>query len=201
MFVAVLNGILMGLILSTLCGPIFFMLINLGVSSSLKSVFYLAFGVFVSDAITIFLLLSAAIGSVSELKHLEFLFYVGGAILIYFGIRNLIKEPVIMDQIEVSQKTLNKLFLKGFMINSLNPTILFFWLGAMILAFNSYHNDKNLVIAHFISGLSVTLLTDCIKGYSAFHLKKYIKPNFLKIFNRISGIIIIALGFKLIFFH
>ena len=201
MFVAVLNGILMGLILSTLCGPIFFMLINLGVTSSLKSVFYLAFGVFLSDVIAIFLLLNAALGSISHIKNLEILFYVGGSVLIYFGFRNLTKSPVIIEQAEVSQKNLYKLFIKGFMINSLNPTILFFWFGAMMLAFNTYHNDRGLVITHFISGLSVGLFTDCMKGYSAFHLKKYVKPSFLNVLNKISGIIIIGFGLKLIFFH
>lgn len=201
MFEAVSQGIMMGLILSTFCGPIFFMLITLGISSTLKSVFYLSFGVFLSDAITIFLLLYVALGSISELKHLEILYYIGGTILVYFGVRNFIKEPVIIQQSDVSQKSLNKLFLKGFIINSLNPTILFFWFGAMMLAFSSYHNDKSLVLTHFISGLGVTLLTDCLKGYSAFHLKKYIKPSFLKMLNKISGIIIIGFGLKLIFFH
>jgi threonine/homoserine/homoserine lactone efflux protein len=177
------------------------MIINLGLSGTLKSVFYLAFGVFLSDVIIIFLLLYVALGSISELKSLEILYYVGGTILIYFGIRNLIKAPVIVEQIEVSQKNLNKLFMRGFMINSLNPTILFFWFGAMMLAFSTYHNDKSLVLTHFISGLSVSLSTDCMKGYSAFHLKKYVKPSFLKVLNKISGLIIIGFGLKLIFFH
>ena len=201
MYEAVFQGIIMGLILSTFCGPIFFMLINLGISSSLRSVFYLSFGVFLSDAITILLLLYVALGAVSELKHLEILYYIGGAILIYFGVRNLTKEAVIDRQANVSQKDLNTIFLKGFMINSLNPTILFFWFGAMMLAFSSYHNDRNLVLTHFISGLGVTLLTDCMKGYSAFHLKKYVTPSFLKVLHKISGIIIIGFGLKLIFFH
>jgi threonine/homoserine/homoserine lactone efflux protein len=201
MYAAIFQGVIMGLILSTFCGPIFFMLINLGIRSTLKSVFYLAFGVFVSDAITIFLLLYVALGSISEFKHIEILYYIGGAVLIYFGVKNLIKEPVIIEQTEVSQKTLNTIFIKGFMINSLNPTILFFWFGAMMLAFSTYHNDKNLVLTQFITGLIITLLTDCMKGYSAFHLKKYIKPSFLKVLNKISGVIIIGFGLKLIFFH
>ena len=191
----------MGLLLSTFCGPIFFMIINLGITSTLRSVFYLAFGVFVSDFIIIFLLLYVALGSVSELKNLDILYYFGGAVLIYFGIRNLFTSPVIMEQVEVSQKNLNKLFIKGFMINSLNPTILFFWFGAMMLAFSTYHNDKTLVLTQFISGLCVSLSTDCLKGFSAFRLKKYVKPAFLKMLNKISGLIIIGFGLKLIFFH
>jgi threonine/homoserine/homoserine lactone efflux protein len=198
---AVLQGVIMGLILSTFCGPIFFMLINLGVTSSLKSVFYLAIGAFLSDLLIVLILLYVALGNVSELKQLEVLYYIGGAVLLYFGVKNLFTTPVIVQQTEMSQKELNRIFFKGFMINSFNPNILFFWFGTMMLAFSTYHNDKNLVLAQFVSGLSVSLCTDCLKGYSAFHLKKYIKPSFLKVLNKISGLIIIGFGLKLIFFH
>lgn len=201
MFDAVFQGVIMGLILSTFCGPIFFMLINLGITSSVKSVFYLAFGAFLSDLIIILLLLYVALGAISELKHLEFLYYTGGAILVYFGIRNLLTQPLILEQTDTSQTNLNKIFLRGFMVNSFNPNIFFFWFGTMMLAFSTYHNDKGLVLTHFISGLSASFCTDFLKGYSAFHLKKYVKPTFLKVLNKISGLIIIGFGLKLIFLH
>ena len=199
---AVFQGCIMGLILSTFCGPIFFMLINLGISSTIKSVFYLAFGVFLSDLIIILVLLYLALGAVSESKYLEIMYYVGGSILVYFGIRNLFSTPVMQKQNEnVSQKELNKLFLEGFMVNSFNPNIFFFWFGTMIFAFDTYHNDKNLVLTHFISGLSVSFCTDFLKGFSAFHLKKHITPILLKGLNILSGLIIIGFGLKLIFWH
>ncbi len=198
---AVLQGMVMGLILSTFCGPIFFMLINTGITSSIRSVFYLAFGAFLSDLLIILILLYVALGSIAESKYLETLYYIGGSILIYFGIRNLLTKPKILEQSDASQKDLNKIFLKGFMINSFNPNIFFFWFGTMMLAFSTYHNDKDLVLTHFISGLSVSFCTDFLKGFSAFHLKKYVKPTFLNVLNIISGLIIIAFGLKLIFWH
>lgn len=198
---AVLQGMVMGLILSTFCGPIFFMLINLGISSSVRSVFYLALGAFLSDLIIILVLLYVALGAISKLEHLELLYYIGGAILIYFGIRNLLSQPTTLEQNDSSQNDLNRIFLKGFMVNSFNPNIFFFWFGTMMLAFSTYHNDKNLVLTHFISGLSVSFCTDFLKGYSAFHLKRYVKPPFLKVLNKMSGLIIIGFGLKLIFFH
>ena len=198
---AVLQGMLMGLILSTFCGPIFFMLINLGLTSSIKSVFYLAFGAFLSDLLIILILLYIALGSIAESQYLNVFYYVGGGILVYFGIRNLLSQPSTLEQNELSQKDLNKVFLKGFMINSLNPNIFFFWFGTMMIAFNTYHNNKDFVLTHFISGLSVSFCTDFLKGFSAFHLKKYVKPGFLKVLNKFSGIIIIGFGLKLMFFH
>lgn len=198
---AVIQGMLMGLFLSTFCGPIFFMLINLGLTSSIKSVFYLAFGAFLSDLLIILTLLYIALGSIAESQYLNVFYYIGGGILVYFGIRNLLSNPAVLEQNEASQKDLNKLFLKGFMINSLNPNIFFFWFGTMMLAFNTYHNDKDLVLTHFISGLSVSFCTDFLKGFSAFHLKKYVGPKFLKVLSKFSGIVIIGFGLKLIFFH
>lgn len=199
---AVLQGIVMGLILSTFCGPIFFMLINTGITGSVKSVFYLAFGAFLSDLIIILVLLYLALGAISKSGYLEVMYYIGGSILVYFGIRNLMSTPVMQEQSEnVSQKELNKIFMKGFMINSFNPNIFFFWFGTMMLAFDTYHNDKDLVLTHFISGLSVSFCIDFLKGFSAFHLKKYVTPFLLKGLNILSGIIIIAFGLKLVFFH
>lgn len=198
---AILQGVLMGLVLSTFCGPIFFMLINLGVTSSLKSVFYLAFGTFLSDLLIIFLLFYLFLGSVTDINQIGVLRYVGGGVLIYFGMRNLLNTPVIEQQTEISKKELNRIFLKGFMINSFNPNILFFWFGTMVAAFSTYNNNKHFVLIHFISGLSVSFMTDCLKGFSAFHLKRFIKPMFLKVLNKISGLIIIGFGLKLIFFY
>lgn len=199
---AVLQGILMGLILSTLCGPIFFMLIDLGINGTVKSVFYLALSVFVCDAIIVFFLLFAAVHLVSNLKHLDVIYYVGGIILIYFGTRNLIKKTALSVQHDkVDRKHLNTLILKGFFINLLNPNILFFWFGALTLALNTYHYEKKLVAVHFASGLSISFLTDFFKGYSAFHLRRYITPGLVKFLNKLSGVVIIGFGLKLIFFH
>ncbi len=199
---AVLQGMLMGLILSTFCGPIFFMLIDLGISGTVKSVFYLAASVFLCDALIVFFLLFVALSFVSNLKSLEMLYYIGGSVLIYFGIRNILKKTQIAEQHEeFDQKRLNKILLKGFVVNLLNPNILFFWFGAITLALSTYHNDKKLVIVHFICGLTVSFLTDFLKGFSAFHLKQYIKPPLVKFLNKLSGIIIIFFGLKLIFFH
>jgi len=198
---AIFQGILMGLILSTFCGPIFFMLINLGVSGNIKSVLYLSLGVFASDIIITSLLLFVAIGNITELKYLEPLYYVGGGFLIYFGIRNLIKGPTKSEGNEVSKKDLNKLFAKGFIINSFNPNIFFFWFGSMMVCYNTYHQNKDLVMIHFIFGLLITVVTDFLKGYLAFYLKKFITPPVLKSLNILSGIIIIGFGVKLIFWH
>lgn len=198
---AILQGIIMGLILSTFCGPIFFMLINLGVSGNVKSVLYLSLGVFVSDIIITSLLLFVAIGNITELKYLEPLYYVGGGVLIFFGIRNLIKGPTKAEGNDVSKKDLNKLFVRGFVINSFNPNVFFFWFGSMMVCYNTYHQNKNLVMIHFIFGLLITVITDFLKGYLAFHLKKFVTPQILKILNILSGLIIIGFGLKLIFLH
>lgn len=198
---AILQGIIMGLILSTFCGPIFFMVINLGVTGNLKSVLYLCLGVFVSDIIITMSLLYLAIGNIKELKYLEPLYYLGGATLIFFGIRNWIKGPTKAEGNEISKKDLNKLFTKGFFVNAFNPNVFFFWFGSMMVCYNTYQQDKNLVLIHFVFGLLITLITDFGKGYLAFHMKKFVTPQILYYLNILSGVIIIGFGLKLIFWH
>lgn len=202
MIEAVLQGILMGLVLSTFCGPIFFMLLDLGINSTVKAVFFLAFSVFICDALIISVLLLVTMTFLPSAENLSVFYWVGGSILIYFGIRHLMKKPLNSDPTAtVGTEEIRKIVIKGFAINLFNPNILLFWFGGITLALQTYNNDKNLVLVYFAAGLSTSFLTDFLKGFTAFHLKKFIGPTFIKYLNLASGIIIIGFGLKLMFFH
>jgi threonine/homoserine/homoserine lactone efflux protein len=199
---AVLQGALMGLILSAFCGPIFFMIIDLGINSSVKAVFYLAFSVFVCDLLIIGILIVVTINLLPSKENLNVFYWIGGSILVYFGVRHLLRKPTIGNSdLAISKQDLRKVIIKGFAINLLNPNILLFWFGAITLALETYDNSKSLVGIHFTAGLLVSFSMDFLKGYSAFHLKQFIRPNLIKYLNVVSGIIIIGFGLKLIFFH
>ncbi|MGB3949056.1 MAG: LysE family transporter [Bacteroidia bacterium] len=198
---AVLQGVMMGLFLSTFCGPIFFMLINLGLTSSIKSVFYLALGTFLSDLIIIFSLLYVILGSITNLEGVQILKYIGGTLLIYFGLRNFFSQSITLESNKNADNNFKKIFLQGFIVNSLNPNILLFWFSTMMVALGTYKSNKELVLTHFLSGLIVSFGIDFLKGYSAFHLKKYITPTILKALNIFSGVVLIGFGLKLIFLH
>ncbi|MES2798927.1 MAG: LysE family transporter [Bacteroidota bacterium] len=198
---AILQGAVLGLVLATFCGPIFFMIIDLGLTSSIKSVFYLALSVVLCDVILVFSLIFLAITLKPSPAVLEPIYYLGGGLLLIFGIKNLFAKPTISEEKIEDKNALQKIFVKGFFINAFNPNVFLFWFSAVSLAMNTFHQQKELVTAHFTAGLLVSFTTDFLKGFFAFKLKHLIKPSFINILNKFSGLVLIGFGIKLIFFH
>jgi len=198
---AIVQGILTGLVLSTFMGPIFFMLIDLGINSSIRAVAYLAFGTFISDLFTVLMIYFVAGKLISSTTHLDYLYIIGGLVLTSIGLLHLFRKPKQTLKQEINKKNLLKIFVRGFLINSSNPNVFFFWFGAIMVAVQHYGNSTSLVLTHFISALAVVLTTDFAKGYSASLLKPHINDKILAWLGKASGIILIYFGVKLMFFH
>src|SRR4051812_7644417 len=110
MQVAIWQGILTGLVLATFIGPIFFAVVDLGFKGNIKGAAYLAFGTFVSDALTILFIYALAKNVAPDSKLLQVMYIVGGGILVLLGLQNLFKTKPVEASIEVDRKSLNKLF-------------------------------------------------------------------------------------------
>ncbi len=201
MFEAVWQGLLTGLFLSTFTGPIFFMLLNLGINSTVRAVAYLALGTFVSDMLTVFLLYLAAGKFAEGAVNLHYLYIAGGLVLIAIGLNTLFGKLPKHTNEGQGHTGYRKVFMKGFMINSTNPNVFFFWFGAVMLAVKTYHNNTAQVLTHFGVALSIVFSTDFLKGYAASLLKPYITENLMFILSRFSGLVIIFFGVKLMLFH
>ena len=201
MELAIWQGILTGLVLATFIGPIFFAVVDLGFKGNIRGAAYLAFGTFVSDALTVLFIYSVAKKVDPDSMLLQAMYIAGGGILILLGLKSLIRGRELEASIEVDQKSLNKLFAKGFLINSTNPNVFFFWFGAVMGAIHSYQNKAHLVLIHFLMALLVVFSTDFLKGYSASLLRSYVRDHTLTHLSRLSGVILIYFGVRLMIFH
>jgi threonine/homoserine/homoserine lactone efflux protein len=89
---------------------------------------------------------------------------------------------------------------KGFMMNTLNPFVLIFWLGLGVAG--ALHNGairSSREQALFFSMVIITVFgTDLLKAFLASRLKKLLTAQFLLWLNRISGIGLILFGIRLI---
>jgi len=198
---AIWQGILTGLVLSTFVGPIFFGVVDLGLKGHTKGAAYLAFGTFVSDILTVLLIYLVA-GSINRSSVvLQGMYWAGGILLVGLGLQNLLKAKTNEQQVSMDQTNLWKLFAKGFLINGSNPNVFFFWFGAVMVAVHTYQNHAQLVLIHFLSALLVVFSTDFLKGYGASLLRPYIRHEMLVYLARLSGLILIYFGIKLMFFH
>lgn len=129
---AFLNGIALGFLLAAMVGPVFFALIQLSISKGFEAGAMLAAGVLVSDFIFI---LIAWLGNEAIQNNLylkQTLGLAGGLLLITSGILSLTRKSAAAANkpaLQITAKNPVNIFLKGFLLNSLNPFVLFFWLG------------------------------------------------------------------------
>lgn len=192
------SGITFGLGLAFMLGPVFFTLLQTSIQEGFKAGLSFAFGVFSSDA----LLIIVCYFSASQLDllsgHKQELGITGGAVLIGFGLVQLIRKPRIKD-VQDSRKAVHAHYLlKGFMLNTLNPMVLLFWLSVVgIVAMRKHYTAVDESV-FFCSVLGTVLSTDVLKCYLANRLKRVMTPKIVHRLNLITGIILLGFGVELI---
>lgn len=198
----ILHAIALGLLLSIMIGPVFFLLINTSIKKGFKPAVYLAAGVALSDCIYILIAYFGSELIVSLNKNNSTIGLIGGIILIVFGVVSILKK-VELDPEEIKLPDDSKTLLidtgKGFIMNALNPFVFVFWMGA-ITALNAGKAVEHSYAIIFFTLVIVTVFsTDLLKAYLASKLKKLLTPAFLNWMNRASGFALICYGIKLIY--
>jgi len=203
MFNQIIEGIGLGLIMALMIGPVFFMLINISIKNGFRSAVYFAFGVMLSDAffITIIEFSKSLVGVINENRYWVAL--VGGVVLIAFGLSSIIKKVKDPKDIKI-ESDIGKLDLfleaiKGFVMNSLNPFVLLFWLSISTTLVVSQPSNLRDTVIFFSSTLATIFITDLLKGAMAISLKKVMTVRFISILNKVSGAGLILFGFRLFY--
>lgn len=199
---AIVSGMILGVVLAFLIGPVFFLLLDTSIKKGFKVAAYLALGVMLSDAFFIIITYfsSSAIQFMQDFK--TEIGIGGGVLLIIFGALNFFKKPHIKaTELDLADDR-RSLWIdtsKGFMMNLLNPFTLLFWIGVsggVAVKFQS--SDMHTVI--FYSMVLATVLgTDLLKAWLAAKLKRFLKPGVLVWVNKISGIGLILFGCRLVY--
>ncbi len=194
----IIGGITFGLLLAIMLGPVFFTLLQTSLHEGFKAGVYLAFGVLMSDAtlITICYTFASLLSYVDN--HHRIMSWVGGCLLIGFGIFNMFHK-VRLKEIDDSKKTIHAHFIvKGFLMNMVNPAVLFFWLGVVGLVTVKENYSKAHEVVFFGCTLLTVFSTDLIKAFIAHRIKSILNLSVLVWINRIIGLILIVFGIKMI---
>jgi threonine/homoserine/homoserine lactone efflux protein len=198
---AILSGISLGLVLALLIGPVFFLLIDTGISKGFKAAAFIAGGVVISDAFFVIIAYfsSTAIGFIKT--NQSAIGMACGAILIAFGVITFLRKPVLKENV-LHLPEYNgqhwKGFGKGFVLNFLNPFVLIFWLGVAGSLAGGQKHTNSFAVVFFVAALSTVFITDLLKAWGAARLKKLIRPVYLLWLNRISGAGLVIFGIRLI---
>jgi threonine/homoserine/homoserine lactone efflux protein len=202
MISSILQGISLGLVLSMMIGPVFFMILHTSIKKGFRPAAYLAAGVALSDVLFIFIAVLGSERLNNFTEHNKIIGWTGGLLLIMFGLFTVFKKARVAasDAFELpdDSKTLLIDTGKGFMMNCLNPFVLIFWIGvagALQTGRISEDSDKTVF---FTAVICTVFSTDLLKAYLASRLKKLLTGEFLLWLNRIAGAGLVFFGIRLL---
>lgn len=198
---AIWNGVVLGLLLATLIGPVFFALVQTSIKKGPVPGMFMALGISLSDACYI----AITYLGVSQILNNE-AFYLwmglaGGIIMIAFGLFSILKPVQDFSEVQsvrIGKTGLAKETVKGFLLNGINPSVLLFWIGIASLATVNYQYSHSEAIVFFASVVTTVLLTDILKIFVAQRLKFLLKAKSMKILNCIVGIALVLFGLRLL---
>ncbi|HVY76579.1 MAG TPA: LysE family transporter [Puia sp.] len=204
MIEAVWKGLALGIVLALSVGPIIFTIIKQSLTNGHKGGFTFVAGVWLSDLILVIL---SNVFTEFVTRLLEFkkpIGYGGSSFLIGLGVYFFFFKKVHIKSTsgsvhadDYSFHDMLRTFFSGFIINTLNPGVLAFWLGnATVLALT--HTLQQRIII-FSTCLLVNMSADVGKVMMAGKLRKRLTVHNLNIINKISGAILIAFGIALLY--
>lgn len=198
----ILEGLLLGLSLSILLGPIFVVLIDTTLRYGARAGLMVGSGIWTSDIFFI----AAMFGFVNRLNPAfidgSFQLWVGiagGLLLILVGFYKIFKRNRQSWLAESGKITRNLGFFgKGFAVNSFNPFTFVFWFGVMgsRLIGNAEMNSGVFIMC--LSILFVIIATDAAKVIGARWISGKINPSVVLKINFVAGLLLIAGGSMLI---
>ncbi len=200
----ILKGAIAGFTLSFLIGPVFFALIEIGMDKGFRAGLAMCSGIWLSDILIIliaFLGLSYVLALVEWEGFRPWLGSIGGLILITFGILSWFKPPVVVksaEKFQLKKLDLINLSIKGFVINTLNPFTVIFWLGLMSTIVASSAKTGPQAIIFFTSLLLVVIIFDLLKVLLAKKISQYLRIEYIGTIKKFIGLTLLVFGFVLI---
>jgi threonine/homoserine/homoserine lactone efflux protein len=201
---AVLKGLALGFVLALSVGPIIFTIIKQSLNSGHKGGFSFVAGVWASDIILV--VLSNTVSSLVNqmLEHKSAIAIGGSAFLVsmgvYFAFFKKAQLPTDAEGKEVRfrKRDMARVFASGFIINTLNPGVILFWLGNATVLSVDHTLQERIII--FSVCLLVNMGADVLKVMMAGKLRSKLTLRTLTIINKISGSILIIFGLALVLF-
>ncbi len=202
MIEAVIKGFGLGLVLAVSVGPVIFTIIKQSINNGSKGGFSFVTGVWISDIIWVVLsnLFSALV--IELLAFKVTIGYVGAAFVFSMGVFYVFFKKVKVDGnntavIDFGRKDFTKAFVSGFVINSLNPSVIFFWLiNATAFAANNTVAERFVL---FGVCLGINMIADVLKIVMAAKIRHKLNPHNIGIINKISGTILIIFALSIVY--
>ncbi|NVK63457.1 MAG: LysE family transporter [Flavobacteriales bacterium] len=197
-----LKGLVTGLILSMMIGPVFFVLLETSIRRGVKAALWLDFGVLISDLVYI-LIAYVFYKEVEDLKagdDSSVLRIIGGVIFVGYGIFNFfkkVKERHFNAKSIPASRTRDYVFLgiKGFLLNIANPLVIFYWFSVMTIGAEDAGGASSWGMLFYLSVILITFFgIDILKILGAKRLRPLVTHRLLAGLNKLIGIVFVMFG-------
>lgn len=195
----VLTAIPLGIFLSFLIGPVFFVLLETSVVKGFRAAVVFDLGVVLADIIFIAIAYFSSYRLIQSIKNDPAIFIFGGILMLTYGIISFIKlnkattsEDDETIEIALVKKNYINLFIKGFLLNFINVGVLLFWFLILITIGPKLELETSRMVTFFSSVILTYLVVDLGKILLAKQLKHKLTPkNILNIKKVISFLLIL----------
>lgn len=202
MLEAIISGLTLGCILALSVGPVIFTIIKQSLTNGHTGGFSFVAGVWASDIVLVVIgnVFSALVTSLKEYTNV--IGYMGSIFLIILGIFYLFFKKVSLrtdtdgNVVRFRKRDMLKIFSSGFFINTLNPSVILFWMGTPA-AFAKFSINERMII--FAVCIAINIAADVLKVLLAGKLRHRLTLHNMSVINKVSGVILVGFGFALLY--
>jgi threonine/homoserine/homoserine lactone efflux protein len=201
----IITGIPLGIFLSFLVGPVFFVLLETSAVKGFRAAMVFDFGVVLADVLFIAVAYFSSYRLIQSIKNDPAIFIFGGIMMLTYGIISFIKLKKVSKKAEeipvqeLIKKNYLGLFFKGFFLNFINVGVLLIWFMILITIGPKLELETSRMITFFSTVLLTYLIVDIGKVLLAKQLRSKMTPvNILKI-KKVISILLVIFGLTLMF--
>ena len=197
----ILTAIPLGIFLSFLIGPVFFVLLETSAVKGFRAALVFDLGVVLADIFFILIAYFSSYRLIQSLKNDPAIFIFGGILMLTYGLISFIKlrkitSKVNEDDIEIvfQKKNYRALFIKGFLLNFINVGVLLFWFLILITIGPKLELENSRMLTFFTSVILTYLFVDMGKILLAKQLKHKMTPKNILNIKKLISILLILFG-------
>jgi threonine/homoserine/homoserine lactone efflux protein len=197
----ILTAIPLGIFLSFLIGPVFFVLLETSAVKGFRAAFVFDLGVVLADVFFILIAYFSSYRLIQSLKNDPAIFIFGGILMLTYGLISFIKLRKISsksneDDVEIvfQKKNYRALFIKGFLLNFINVGVLLFWFLILITVGPKLELETSRMLTFFTSVILTYLFVDMGKMLLAKQLKHKMTPKNILNIKKLISILLILFG-------
>jgi len=197
----ILTAIPLGIFLSFLIGPVFFVLLETSAVKGFRAAFVFDLGVVLADVFFILIAYFSSYRLIQSLKNDPAIFIFGGILMLTYGLISFIKLRKITsktneDDVEIvfQKKNYRALFIKGFLLNFINVGVLLFWFLILITVGPKLELENSRMLTFFTSVILTYLFLDMGKILLAKQLKHKMTPKNILNIKKLISILLILFG-------